>query len=41
MEIRFDDQVVLIMGAGIGAAFATSFGGAGAKVVVHYNRSSK
>ncbi len=41
MDIRFDDQVVLITGAstGIGAALARAFGTAGAKVVVHYNRS--
>lgn len=43
MEIRFDDQVVLITGAstGIGAAFARAFGAAGAKVVVHYNQSAE
>jgi 3-oxoacyl-[acyl-carrier protein] reductase len=41
MEIRFDNQVVLITGAstGIGAALARAFGAAGARVVVHYNRS--
>lgn len=41
MEIRFDNQVVLITGAstGIGAALAKAFGEAGASVVVHYNRS--
>lgn len=41
MEIRFDNQVVLITGAstGIGAVLAKAFGAAGAKVVVHYNRS--
>jgi 3-oxoacyl-[acyl-carrier protein] reductase len=41
MEIRFDDQVVLVTGAstGIGAAVARAFGAAGAKVVVHYNQS--
>lgn len=39
MEIRFDDQVVLITGAssGIGAALARGFGAAGASVVVHYH----
>ncbi len=41
MDIRFDDQVVLVTGAstGIGAALARAFGKAGAKVAVHYNRS--
>lgn len=41
MEVRFDQQVVLITGAstGIGAAFARAFGAAGASVVVHYNQS--
>lgn len=41
MEIRFDNQVVLITGAstGIGAALARAFGAAGANVVVHYNSS--
>ena len=41
MEIRFDQQVVLITGAstGIGASLAGAFGAAGAKVVVHYNSS--
>ncbi len=41
MEIRFDQQVVLITGAstGIGAAVARAFGAAGATVVVHYNRN--
>jgi 3-oxoacyl-[acyl-carrier protein] reductase len=41
MQIRFDDQVVLITGAstGIGAALARAFGAAGASVVVHYNSS--
>lgn len=41
MEIRFDNQVVLITGAstGIGAALARAFGAAGAEVVVHYNSS--
>ena len=41
MDIRFDDQVVLVTGAstGIGAALAQGFGAAGAKVVVHYNSS--
>ncbi len=41
MDIRFDDQVVLITGAstGIGAALARAFGKAGAKVVVHYHHS--
>jgi len=43
MEIRFDDQVVLITGAstGIGAALARAFGAAGARVVVHYNSSAE
>lgn len=43
MEIRFDDQVVLITGAstGIGAALARAFGQAGASVVVHYGRSDE
>ncbi|RME98628.1 MAG: SDR family oxidoreductase [Chloroflexi bacterium] len=43
MEIRFDEQVVLITGAstGIGAALARAFGDAGAKVVVHYHRSKE
>ncbi len=42
MEIRFDDQVVVITGAstGIGAALARAFGAAGANVVVHYNSSA-
>lgn len=41
MDIRFDDQVVLLTGAstGIGAALARAFGAAGASVVVHYNSS--
>jgi 3-oxoacyl-[acyl-carrier protein] reductase len=41
LEIRFDQQVVLITGAstGIGAALARAFGAVGASVVVHYNRS--
>ena len=41
MEIRFDNQVVLITGAstGIGAAVARAFGQAGARVVVNYNQS--
>ena len=41
MEIRFDNQVVLLTGAstGIGAALARAFGAAGASVVVHYNAS--
>jgi 3-oxoacyl-[acyl-carrier protein] reductase len=43
MEVRFDDQVVLVTGAstGIGAAVARAFAEAGAKVVVHYNSSEK
>jgi len=42
MEIRFDDQVVLVTGAstGIGAAVAKAFGASGAKVIVHYNSSA-
>lgn len=42
MNIRFDDQVILITGAstGIGAALARAFGSAGARVVVHYNSSA-
>ena len=41
VQIRFDDQVVVITGAstGIGAAVARAFGAAGASVVVHYNTS--
>jgi 3-oxoacyl-[acyl-carrier protein] reductase len=41
MEIRFDNQVILLTGAstGIGAALARAFGEAGASVVVHYNAS--
>ena len=41
LKISFENQVVLITGAstGIGAAVAQAFGAAGAKVVVHYNRS--
>lgn len=43
MDIRFDEEVVLITGAstGIGAALARAFGGAGARVVVHYGRSTE
>lgn len=42
MNIRFDDQVILITGAstGIGAALARAFGSAGACVVAHYNNSA-
>ncbi len=42
MEIRFDDQVVLVTGAsgGIGAALARAFGAAGASVVVHFHRNA-
>jgi 3-oxoacyl-[acyl-carrier protein] reductase len=42
MEIRFDDQVILITGAstGIGAALARAFAQAGADIVVHYNSSA-
>lgn len=41
MEIRFDQQVILITGAstGIGAALARAFGAAGARVGLHYNSS--
>lgn len=43
MQIRFDDQVVLITGAstGIGAAMAAGFGRCGATVVVHYNANEE
>lgn len=43
MEIRFDNQVVLITGAstGIGAALARAFGAVGARVVVHYHASAE
>ncbi|MBW3603074.1 MAG: SDR family oxidoreductase [Actinobacteria bacterium] len=39
--MRFDDQTVLVTGAGtgIGAALARGFGSAGATVAVHYNAS--
>jgi 3-oxoacyl-[acyl-carrier protein] reductase len=41
LNIRFDNQIVLITGAstGIGAAIARAFGECGASVVVHYNQS--
>jgi 3-oxoacyl-[acyl-carrier protein] reductase len=41
LNIRFDDQVILITGAstGIGAALARAFAESGASVVVHYNNS--
>jgi 3-oxoacyl-[acyl-carrier protein] reductase len=41
MEIRLDGKVALVTGAstGIGAAIAIAFSEAGAKVVLHYNRS--
>jgi len=43
MDIRFEDQVVVITGAstGIGAALARAFGAAGASVVVHYNANEQ
>ncbi len=42
MDIRFDDQVVLITGAstGIGAAAAVEFARSGAAVMINYNQSS-
>lgn len=41
MQIRFEDQVVLITGAstGLGAAMAVGFGRCGATVAVHYKSS--
>ncbi len=41
MQIRFNDQVVLITGAstGIGRAAAIQFGKCGANVIVNYNKS--
>lgn len=43
MDLRFDDEVVLVTGAstGIGAAAARHFGKAGATVVVHYNANAE
>ena len=41
MEIRFDNQTVLVTGAsrGIGEAIAHHFADSGAKVIVHYNNN--
>ncbi len=41
MEVRFDDQTVLVTGAsrGIGEAIAHHFADSGAKVIVHYNNN--
>lgn len=43
MDLRFDDEVVLVTGAstGIGAAAARHFGRAGATVIVHYNANGE
>jgi 3-oxoacyl-[acyl-carrier protein] reductase len=43
VQIRFDDEIVLVTGAstGLGAAMATGFGRCGATVVVHYNASEQ